>query len=99
MRKEISSIAGWVAIIGSCLVLVVNVYTVVTVAGTRAAKLESQKYLNSLNRGLRVQQINSQLINALANVSARTQDAEIRSVLASEGVTFSVNDGSSGTDE
>ncbi len=93
MRFGNMSIPQWFAIAASFLVLVVNVYNSFTLSSTRVAKTESLEYAKAINQGVTVRKLNNQLINALAKVSAETNDGEIKKILQSEGVTFTINRG------
>lgn len=44
----------------------------------------------TIDDGVRLAQVNAQLIRALANLSAQTGDEALRDLLASQGVTFRV---------
>ena len=44
-----------------------------------------------INDGIRISRFNSQFVQALATLSAQADDAIIRDLLASHGITFTVN--------
>lgn len=45
-----------------------------------------------VNQGVRLSRLNNELIKALAQASAQTGDTQIRDLLATQGVTFTIND-------
>jgi hypothetical protein len=49
---------------------------------------ERQKFINESTR---LSQFNGQLVQALATLSAQTEDAAIRDLLANHGINFTVN--------
>jgi hypothetical protein len=58
------------------------------IANEKVASQQRQVYIA---QGANVVKINSELINALAAKAAQMNDAQITSLLADEGVTFTVN--------
>lgn len=44
-----------------------------------------------INESIRLSRLNTQLVQALATVAAQTDDQAIRDLLASHGITFTVN--------
>ena len=72
-----------------CLVAAMfNVWASRDIATKRRTLGEKQAELQEARQ---LSQINDQLIRALANSAAATDDAAIREMLASEGVTYQVN--------
>lgn len=68
---------------------------------------ELAKRQQFINESIRLSRLNSQLVQALATLAAQTDDQAIRDLLASHGITFTVNlsdtatliDGEGGADE
>ncbi len=85
------SISAWLAILVSFLVLVLSIYNILVAGTIKSMQVERKDSLESLQKGVRLHQINKQLIKALANISAQSGDQDIQNMLASEGVTFTVN--------
>ena len=85
---------NWLLAILAALCLGLNVYNTIAADQLRSLRGEVQQRQAYLTQGLRMRQVNNQLINALANVAASQDDEAIRQMLASEGVTYSVNEGS-----
>jgi ABC-type Na+ efflux pump permease subunit len=72
------------------LVLVIlNISTAMTNADARKEANERQQYIN---QSVQLGQLNSQLVQGLANLAARSGDEELRAVLAQHGISFSVKD-------
>ena len=75
------------ALAGAILMLVfVNISLFLGNRSVQTIVLQQQQYIND---SIRLSRVNTQLIRALALVSAQTSDEEIRNVLAEHGVTFS----------
>ena len=88
---------NWLLAVLAALCLGLNAYNAITTDQLRSLRGEFQQRQAYLNQGIRLRQINSQLINALANVAATQDDESIRQMLASEGVTYSLNEETAAT--
>jgi len=60
----------------------------VRVAGLESTLAEKQQFVNQT---LPISRLNGQLVQTLANVSARTGDQALSELLAGQGIQFSVN--------
>lgn len=81
----------WFIVYASFIVLVVAVYNSYVRIATSTKRVEGVSYNQTIADGVKIRQINNQLINALAKISAQSNDQDIKAVLESEGVTFTVN--------
>lgn len=93
MRTGMNTLINWSAATGAFLILVLNIYNAVSVSSIRSMKAEHLAHQKTYAKQAKIRQVNNQLIQVLANVSAKTGDEELKALLASEGVTFSVSEG------
>ena len=57
----------------------------------RKLQLQSLERQQFINQSIRLSRVNAQLIKAIAGVSAQTNDAQLRDLLAAHGVTFTLD--------
>ena len=81
------SLVTAIALIGSVLVLVnVSIHR-----ANRTLQADVAQRQQFINQSIQLARLNNELIQALAKLSAETEDESIRRLLADEGVTFTVN--------
>ncbi|MCU0922213.1 MAG: hypothetical protein MUF16_18105 [Burkholderiaceae bacterium] len=73
---------------GGVVVLVLVNYALLQ--GNRHAQTELAQHQQAINQGAMLGRLGDQLIRSLATQAAETNDAQIRDLLASQGITFSV---------
>ena len=81
----------WISCLLAAVCLGLSVYIALATQELRQLREQFQVRQNQINQGERYRQLNGELIKALANVSAKAGDEDIRQMLASEGVTFTLN--------
>jgi hypothetical protein len=93
MRKtdRLSGWEFWILIGGAAIALLLLVTNIFVSLGNREIQEQVVARQQSLNQGMQVSQLNAQVIRALATLSARTDDAELKNLLSSHGVTFKLN--------
>jgi hypothetical protein len=72
--------------------VVVNIFLFL---GNRTIQGEVNDRQQFINQSIQLDRLNRELIAALANLAARNNDDQIRNLLASHGITFTVNQPSS----
>jgi histidinol phosphatase-like PHP family hydrolase len=81
------SLVTAIALIGSILVLVnVSIHR-----GNRTLQADVAQRQQFINQSIQLARLNNEIIQALARLSAETNDESIRQLLADQGVTFTVN--------
>ena len=68
--------------------VVVNIFLFL---GNRTIQGEVNDRQQFINQSIQLDRLNRELIAALANLAARTNDDQVRNLLASQGITFTVN--------
>jgi hypothetical protein len=76
-----------IAVLGLIFV-VVNIFLFL---GNRSIQGEVNDRQQFINQSIQLDRLNRELIAALANLAARNNDDQIRNLLASHGITFTVN--------
>ena len=79
----------WVLTLVAGAALVLVVFNVVLVQSNQKLQVEVNERQQYINQTIRISRLNSQVIQALANMSARTGDEELRQLLAAHGISFS----------
>lgn len=80
---------------GSALVLVV--INVILARSNQNLQVEVNARQQYINQTIRISRLNGQVIQALANMSARTGDEQLRQLLAAHGISFSATLPAAGT--
>ncbi len=78
----------WAVTTLAIIALLLSIVSVVLVQVNNNDLRKIQINQQYINQSVKLGQINSQLIQELANVSARTNDEQIRELLLSHGITF-----------
>jgi hypothetical protein len=73
------------------LVMALVITNIALFLGNRTVQVQAAERQQFINQSIQLSRLNTQLIRALAATSAQTDDEEIRELLASHGVTFTVN--------
>jgi hypothetical protein len=76
-----------IAVLGLIFV-VVNIFLFL---GNRSIQGEVNDRQQFINQSIQLDRLNRELIAALANLAARNNDDQLRNLLASHGITFTVN--------
>ncbi len=71
--------------------LVLVIINIVLFTGNRSIQAEVNTRQQFINQSLQLDRLNRELITALANLAARNNDEQLRNLLTSHGITFSVN--------
>jgi hypothetical protein len=72
----------------SLIFVVVNIFLFL---GNRTIQGEVNDRQQFINQSIQLDRLNRELIAALANLAARNNDDQVRNLLASQGITFTVN--------
>ncbi len=70
--------------------LAMVVTTIILTLGNQEMKTEISQRQRIINDGIRLSRLNTQLIQTLAETSAKTGDAALRNLLLSQGIDFTV---------
>ncbi len=81
----------WTLTILALLVLLLSISAVALSVVNRSAQAEWNVRQQYINQSIKLGQLNSQLVQELANVSAQTGDQQIRNILSSHGISFTTN--------
>jgi hypothetical protein len=71
--------------------LVLVIINIVLFTGNRSIQAEVNTRQQFINQSLQLDRLNRELITALANLAARNNDEQLKNLLTSHGITFSVN--------
>lgn len=99
MRRHASRLTGWQfwllnGMAGSALLLLA--WNISLFVGNRDIQAEVSARQQFINQTIRLSRLNTQLIQALATLSARKDDEEIKALLGAHGLTVTVNQPQSG---
>ena len=81
----------WVLSGIAALGLVFVVVNIFLFLGNRSIQGEVNDRQQFINQSIQLDRLNRELIAALANLAARNNDDQLRNLLASHGITFTVN--------
>ena len=70
---------------------VLMVTTIVLISGTRAAQNEFSTRAQYIQQSQQLEPLYQSIVRSLAEISAKTNDAQITRLLAAQGITFTVN--------
>lgn len=79
--------AYWASVGLSAVALLLMVTNVALVNCNRNLQTEVAERQNMINNGMKMGQFNGNLVQALADISIKNDDKEIRDLLASQGIT------------
>ncbi|HEX9836607.1 MAG TPA: hypothetical protein VGB90_07110 [Alphaproteobacteria bacterium] len=82
---------GWTATGVGVITLVLVVVNIVLATGNGALQREVNARQQQINEGIRVNNASNQMVQLLAAVAARTNDAEIRALLERHGTVLAPN--------
>lgn len=78
----------------AAVVLVLVAINITLFLGNRSLQVQMYGRQQTINGGIQISRFNTQLIQAIATLSAQTDDSALRDLLAAQGVTFTLNRGS-----
>ena len=81
----------WFIAAGAVVALGATVANVFLQQGNASLQREVNERQKVVNDGVRLAQLNAQLVQALVNVAAQADDKAIRDLLAGQGISFTVN--------
>lgn len=70
---------------------VLMVTTIVLISGTREAQNEFSTRAQYIQQSQQLEPLYQNIVRSLAEISAKTNDAQITRLLAAQGITFTVN--------
>lgn len=70
------------------VVVIINIFLFVHNRRLQGEVNNRQLYIN---QSLQLEQLNREIVTALANLAAKNNDADIKQLLATHGITFSLN--------
>jgi hypothetical protein len=73
------------------LALVLVIINIVLFTGNRSIQAEVNTRQQFINQSLQLDRLNRDLVTALANLASRINDEQLKNLLTSHGITFSVN--------
>ncbi len=80
--------AYWASVGLSALALLLLITNVALVNSNRNLQTEASQRQNTINNAVNLSQLNSSLVQALADASIKDNDKDIRDLLASQGITI-----------
>jgi predicted Holliday junction resolvase-like endonuclease len=81
----------WLLTVLSSAVLVLAVANYFLVGSNRSLQREVNSRQRYIAQTSRIDRLNREMIQALANISAKSGDSQIRKMLAVQGITFTTN--------
>jgi hypothetical protein len=81
----------WLLTLVAGVALVLAVLNMALDQSNQAVQAEINNSQEYINQTLQISRLNTQVIQALANLSARTGDEQISNLLAAHGISFSTN--------
>lgn len=72
----------------ACLLAAINVFLS---SANRSLQIEANQRQQFINQTGQLSALNNQIINALANAAAQSNDEDIRAMLAAQGITYTLN--------
>jgi hypothetical protein len=75
----------------AALIVVLVVTNIVLVLGNRSAQAEIQRDAQFIQQTAQLEVLYREIVKALADLSVKNQDAELRGLLTSHGITVTVN--------
>lgn len=81
----------WLLAVLAVVALGCTVASVFLQQGNASLQREVNERQKVVNDGVRLAQLNAQLVQALVNVAAQADDKAIRELLSGQGITFTVN--------
>jgi len=89
----------WASIVLGAFALVLLVINVSLINGNRHMQDEINQRQSVINGGVTLSQVNKGLVQALADVSVKNGDTEVRDLLAAQGITIKPNSKNEKTDD
>jgi hypothetical protein len=80
-----------VVTVGAAFSLIASVGAIVFSVSNQSLRQEVAERQQVINQGLALSQVNTRLVNSLAALAARDNDAQIHALLAQQGITYSTN--------
>ena len=71
--------------------LVVVVVNLILFLGNRTIQIEGNNRQQFINQSIQLERLNREIVTALANLSVRDKDEQLRELLAAHGIVFTVN--------
>lgn len=81
----------WLLTLVSALALVLVVFNITLALFNADLRREANERQQFINQSVKLSQLHGQLVKGLATLSARTNDEQLRKVLADQGINFTVN--------
>lgn len=80
--------AYWASVALSALALLLLVSNVALVNSNRTLQMEVSQRQNIISNGVNLSQLNNSLVQALADLSIKNDDKDIRDLLAAQGISI-----------
>lgn len=90
------SYLGWISTAFATVALGLVVVNIVLASGNREMQRQANQRQQFINQSIQLGAVHNQLVTALGTLAAQTNDADIRNMLASHGVTITINPPASG---
>jgi hypothetical protein len=87
----------WIATVVAALCLLLLVANVVLVAGNRSMQREIAARQQFVQQSVQLEGLYREIVRALAELAARNNDADVRTMLGRHGITYTVNPPAAGT--
>ena len=81
----------WIMSAIACVTFLLVFINIILFLGNRGIQTEINNRQQFINQSIQLDRLNRELVGALANLGARTNDEQIKNLLAAHGITYSVN--------
>ena len=88
---RLKPVQKWIMSAIACLTFLLVFINIILFLGNRGIQTEINNRQQFINQSIQLDRLNRELIASLANLGARTNDEQIKSLLAAHGITYSVN--------
>jgi len=81
----------WTLTVLASLILVLVAANMWLFLGNRSRQVEINQRQQFIQQSIQLEGLNREIVKALAELSVKNQDEQVKSLLASHGITFTVN--------
>ncbi len=81
----------WVTLTAATLSLILVLATGMMVSSNRVLQMQVAERSRTIDEGMRLSQLNSQIAQAMADVAVSQKDEQIRNLLSEHGITITAN--------
>lgn len=89
MNRSLTALQFWSLSGTAVLALVLVLINISLFLSNRSAQADVNSRQHYINESIKINRLSNQLIQSLANISAQSQDDELKALLATHGIEFS----------